>query len=74
MSFSLGMGTNNQEMAVATKSAQRTGCKTLTPALDATRPVMIGNTQPPSCAQTNTNARAVDLMRSLKSLEATATP
>lgn len=55
-----GIGTNNQETLVATRSAQRTGWRTDTPALAATRPVMIGNKQPPSCAKTKTNAKAVD--------------
>lgn len=55
-----GIGTSNQETLVATRSAQRTGWRTDTPALAATRPVMIGNKQPPSCAKTKTNAKAVD--------------
>lgn len=45
------------------------GCKTLTPAWDEMRPVMTGKKEPPSCAKTNTNARAVDWVRGEKSLD-----
>lgn len=74
LSVSFGIGTNNQEIAVATKSAQRTGCRIPTPALAATSPVMMGNMQPPSCANTKTKAKAVDWIRGLNSLEPTSMP
>lgn len=50
------------------------GCRTATPACDAMRPVIMGKKQPPICAKTNTNVKAVEWMRGENNLAPTDMP
>ena len=61
-------------MAVAPSREIRMGCRTPTPALDAMTPVMMGKKDPPICANTKTNASAVDRELGSNSFDATDMP
>jgi hypothetical protein len=61
----------NQHTTVTTINETRTGCKTQTPILVLSSPVIIGNRDPPICANTKTIESAVDLVSDKNNLDPT---
>lgn len=61
----------NQVTIVTAINDTSIGCSTHTPTEVDSRPVMIGNSDPPICAKTKARASAVDLVSEGNSLEPT---